>query len=225
MPALRIPREQQQGLIKLLSLSDSQAVEFLAGLNSATSKPLSDMGISRPDLPTISGIPSEDVERMLETINDLYRVRTRAEVSTDEFVNDLIESIEAEEFKDFSLRSETVPTVKERLKGFLDIQALSLWAKAVDLRYEYERTIHDFRILTDARPVFGHNISERPNAAVVTHTLKVAYHGTRGAQEIYFSLDEDDLDYLKHVIERAETKAKSLKEALASGHINVINPS
>lgn len=225
MPALRIPREQQTGLIKLLSLSDAQAAEFLAELRSATSKPLSDMGISKSDLPSISGIPSDDVERMLETISDLYRVRTRAEVSTEEFVNDVIESIEAEEIKDFRLRAETVPAIKERLKGFLDIQTLSLWAKAIDLRYEYERTIHDLRILTDARPVFGHNISERPNAAVVTHTLRVAYHSMRGIEEIYFSLDEDDLEQLKEVITRAETKAKSLREGLASGHINVIKPS
>src|SRR5207253_649802 len=87
-----------------------------------------------------------------------------------------------------------------------------LATKVYDLSTGDERTFCHARILTDLRPVFGPNLEDGPKAMLVVHHLKLAYHGDSDKhQEFHISLDADDLETLKKIIERAETKAKSLK--------------
>lgn len=223
MPALRIPPEHQQGLLKLLSIPTVQATDLLESLKSAGSKVRSDE-ISSTDLKSVSGISAEDLSNILDTILALYSVRHHADVSVEEFIADVIESLRDERKKDF-VEAEKLPSAKERLEMFLSLDTLNLRAKAKSLRYEHERSLHDLRILTDARPVFGEEVSEPPKAAVIFHMLKIEYHVPKGVDEIYFSLDEDDLQYLKQAIARAEINANSLRKALMAGHITAINPS
>ncbi len=223
MPALRIPPEHQRGLLSLLSLAEEQAAAFLNSLEAAASKVRSDK-LSSADLQSVVGISAEDLSSMVDTISALYHVRHHADVSLKEFASDVIDSLREDGKAAKVVAADRLPATKERLQKFLSLDALSLWAKSSILRYEHERPIHDLRILTDARPVFGEEVSDRPRAAVIFHMLKMEYHVPQGIEEIYFSLDEDDLEYLKDAIARAEIKAKSLREALTNGQITTINP-
>lgn len=221
MPALRIPPEHQKGLAKLISLPPEQAEEFLKSVESAAKKVRSDR-FSSDDLRSIPGVSPGDLSNMLDTLLALYHVRHHADVSTDEFVSDVTDSLKEGEGPTFG--KEELPGIKKRLTDFLSLETLSVEAKASVLRYEHERTLHDVRILTDARPVFGEDVSAEPHAAVIFHMLKIEYHASKGVEEVYFSLDEHDLEYLKQVIIRAEKKAKSLREALSKSEITTINP-
>lgn len=50
---------------------------------------------------------------------------------------------------------------------------------------------------------------------VVVHLLKLGYHSAAERhQEFFVSLDSDDLQTLRNLIDRAEAKAKSLKTSL-----------
>ncbi len=71
------------------------------------------------------------------------------------------------------------------------------------------------------RPVFGSDVEKPPGVVVVTHTLKVAYHRAQELEEIFFALDEEDLQELKKAVVRAESKAKSIRAALASSQLRV----
>jgi hypothetical protein len=223
VPALQIPPDHQRGLLRLLSLPTEQAADFLKSIESAAKRVRSDK-LSSADLQGTSGISSEDLDNMLDTILALYHVRHHADVSAEEFISDVIDSLREDKKASF-VETEKIPAIRERLAAFLNIDRLNLWAKASVLRYEHERSLHDLRILTDARPVFGEEASAQPQMAVIFHMLKIEYHAAKGIEEVYFSLDEDDLEYLKRAIIRAETKARSLREALAKGHITTINPS
>jgi hypothetical protein len=100
---------------------------------------------------------------------------------------------------------------------------MSLAAKSTVLRYEQERTVHAVRIFTDARPIFGPG-AESPEAAIILYNLKIAFHHAgRGIEEIFFSLDENDLQQLKKAIQRAELKAASLGSVLAKAKVKVFN--
>ncbi len=220
MSDLRIPSEHQRGLARLYKLSDSVADELLASIKSAVSKEQSD-DLSASDLPKLVGLSSENLQEVLNTLAALYGVRINAEVSIEEFIPDVIESLQSPSSQEFQLPAESVDSFSARLKKFLSIDALNRAAKARVLRYEHERTFCTARILTDARPVFEDTVG-RPEATVIFHMLKIAYHEAGDVRELYVSLDENDLDELRDVIKRAELKSKALKEALNAGHLNVI---
>jgi hypothetical protein len=46
-------------------------------------------------------------------------------------------------------------------------------AKAGPVLTEHERIFEDARILTDVRPIFHPDLSEKPNAAVIVHMLRL----------------------------------------------------
>jgi hypothetical protein len=56
--------------------------------------------------------------------------------------------------------------------------------------------------------------------AVVVHSLKIVFHDAGSHSEIYLALDSADIAKLKAVLERAETKAASLKSLLEDKQIS-----
>jgi hypothetical protein len=75
------------------------------------------------------------------------------------------------------------------------------------------------------RPVFGSDPAVRPVGAVLTHTLKIRYHegDLRDHREFYVVLDSNDLDELRDIIQRAQTKDKSLRELLKSAQLPTLD--
>lgn len=220
MTDLRIPGEHRRGLGRLYNLSDSEAGELLASIKVVVSKEQSD-DLAASQFPEVAGLSTEQLAEILDTLVALYGVRISAEVSIEEFIVDICEALQSHGSQDFQLPPESVERFSSRLKKFLSIDALNRAAKARVLRYEHERTFCTARIFTDARPVFEDAVG-RPEATVIFHMLKIAYHEAGDVKEIYVSLDENDLDELRDVIKRAELKSKALKEALNEGRLKVV---
>lgn len=221
MSDLIIPPEHQRGLQKLYALSEQSVSDLWEVLrNAAREEESESLAISK--LTKISELPQTDQADIVDTIVSLYKVRASADVSTEEFVADICDFLQSSESKEFRLPQGKVGLISDRLKKFLSIDALDRAAKATILRYEHERTLCSLRILTDARPVFGNDASERPETVVIFHMLKIAYHESGDVKEIFFSLDENDLEELKRAVLRAEVKFKTMKEVLAVAHLKVI---
>ena len=220
MPELRIPSDEQAGLAKLQSISDDVASRLLAAIQSAASRAETD-GLTIANLAEVSDLSKADQESILDTLLSLYRVRAFSEVSLDEFIADVCDAMISAERPDFSPTDEAVRRLKDRLGRFLGIEDLDRAAKATVLRYEHERTVHGLRILTDARPVFGGDVSKAPEAVVINHTLKLSYHYSGRIKEAFFAFDEKDLQELKRAVERAQSKAASLCTMLAKAEVKV----
>jgi hypothetical protein len=124
---------------------------------------------------------------------------------------------------DFPATAEAIGKFRKRVQEFLVIGGITRSAKTDLLRYEHERSVHSLRILTDVRPVFGNNVEEPPEATVIIHTLKLAYHRGGRLEEAFFGMDESDLQNLKEAVARAELKAKSIRAALAKAQLKVIS--
>ena len=215
MAELKIPPDEQAGLARLEALSDQEASNLLLVIRSAASKADTD-GLTVADLPEVPGMSRADVEQILDTVISLYHVRAFSEVELPEFIADIAAS----------LRSVGRKGGKEfltRLTDFLAVEDLNRAAKSSALRYEQERSVHRLRILTDARPVFGNDITESPEAVVILHTLKIEYHHAGRLGEVFFALDEKDLESLKRTIQRAELKATSLRSALAKAKVKIFD--
>lgn len=103
----------------------------------------------------------------------------------------------------------------EKLVSLLSVKPLNVSAKAIDLQTEDERVFCDARILTDLRPVFGSDSAATPEGLTIVHILKLGYdQGGERHRDFYVALNADDLQTLRKVIDRAEAKAKSLKNAI-----------
>jgi len=197
---LTVPKDERKGLADLLELSDKVFADFLIAIEQ-----------SPESLREISGLPADASRLLAETLNNLYVVRAYHDVPTDEFVSDVFESLT----EHGELKPSDESRFRERLLRLLDIESLTVTAKGLVLQGEYAYTFCDVRIMTDIRPVFGQDVSAPPPAMLLTHTLKIDYHGTAGhLHEFYIALRPDDLAQLREVLDRAEVKAKSLESLL-----------
>lgn len=72
------------------------------------------------------------------------------------------------------------------------------------------------------RPVFRQP-NAKPIGSVINHTLKIEYHEDGDHKDFYVALDAQDLSELKGVLERAETKAISLRSFLKQSEMPDLN--
>ena len=205
MANLKIPDRHKDGLLKIQKL-DAEAVQ---NLQAAIKKASSPSGLNEASLiSSISEIQLEDPKLIGETINALYVVKATKDVSVQEFVDDVCDAMGDRADRD---------KLTTNLLALLSIEEVGLAAKALDLQTEDERTFCTVsRILTDLRPVFGVDVTEGPKAMVIVHLLKLGYHqaGSSNHRDVYVSMDANDLQTLRKMIDRAEEKAKSLKATI-----------
>jgi hypothetical protein len=112
---------------------------------------------------------------------------------------------------------------KAHLVQLLGVRSFSVSARATDLLYEHEHTVHGpMRVLTDIRPIFETDPESDPEGAVIVHTLKISYHDGRRVKEFFIALDSEQVDELIGVLGRASLKAETLKRLLASTNVPYI---
>ena len=109
-----------------------------------------------------------------------------------------------------------------RIASLIRHDAIATTAAAVDVLGEDERIFEGARTLTDIRPVFGVHPDQRPTAAIIVNTLKIDCFTARGPEEFYVSLDPDDLENLKEVLERAITKTETIRSLLRDIEISEV---
>lgn len=223
MPELKIPPKREPGLRLLQQLSPEAASGLLAAIEHGIHGVRPDQAIAA-GFPEIPGLSQADIEGILGTLLSLYRVRAGADVSDEQFLSDVCDFAQSPERGPHRIPEKATAEFRDRLSKFLSISDLVRAAKAMVLRYEHEHPLCRVRILTDARPLFPEDASAPPDAAVIFHVLKVAYHDPDRISEMFFGLDENDLETLKKAIARAEAKAQSLRNLLSTSGVKVISP-
>jgi hypothetical protein len=211
MSDLTIPKSDRQGLAIMREMSDEAIAELLVELERS------------PDsAPSVRNLSSSDAQQVLDALNSMFRVRTYADVSVDEFVADVCEAL----LEQGDLKTSEEPRFRERMAKLLSVEALEVGAKAATLRVEYGNVFCNARILTDARPVYGKSISSGPEAMIIMHTLKVSYHrGSAGGRlsEFYVALSPEEILELRVALDRAEAKEKGLRSVIEASKIRLID--
>jgi len=218
---LKIPERYQAGVAEIRKLDDESVQEIRAALDrfiarkddSTQEKAASEVAISA--VTSISKKNLVDFKPLGAALAALYGVKSSRDIPTDEFVEQVCDAMESLESPELRLPHAERDDFRQKLMMLLNADVFSLVAKISDLRTDDERTFCSARILTDLRPAFGARVEDGPKAMVIVHLLKLGYHqGGEKHQEFYVSLDAEDLDRLKKIIERAETKAKTLKSVI-----------
>lgn len=213
MARLSIPDRYLSGVSKIGDLDARMTAEIRKILDSVKMSPEDRLG---PIVPAISSLNPSDKDgfrQLGEALRALYAVRVSNDVPLDEFVEDVMAAMDAED--EWRIPADKQNIFRENLHSLLGAELFALRSKVGDLRYEDERIFCCARIITDLRPVFGSNVDEGPKAMVVVHSLKLGFHKSEAEyEEIYISLDAEDLETLKSVVQRASSKAKTLKSVV-----------
>jgi hypothetical protein len=207
---LTIPKALRPALEKIRTLPDST----FQTLVSAWERPES-------DLPSVSGLPTDDADSMRDAVLELFRVRDFYTMEIPELAVDIAAGLQ----ESAKFPGTEIPAFEDRLKKVLTIRPLAIAAKADSLKVEFERRFCTARILTDARPIYIDKPSAQPDAVMITHTARITYHDDTGEmREVYIMMDNDDLATFRELIDRAEEKTKSLQAVFAAANIQIVNP-
>jgi hypothetical protein len=218
---LNIPRRYQAGVSEIRKLDTEAANKIRAALDRVFANQQQDSTVAEPDdiaATAIAALPHKstvDVKSIGLALAALYSVKSQNDFPVDEFADEVSDAMELLSEEELRLLPNERDKFKASLITLLNADLFALAAKAYDLKTDDERTFCHARILTDIRPIFGQHIEEGPKAMVVVHLLKLGYHqGNEKHQQFYVSLDAQDLETLRKVIDRAEAKAKTLKSAV-----------
>jgi hypothetical protein len=210
----RIPESHRLALERLRTIPEVKIEEIIAALRQASLAVMRTRSLTACLKPILTDLSDDELENIADTLSFFYHARADADVPVTKFAAGV-----ALGFRDLATEKfteEEFTAFKARIEKLLDIDSVSMSAKASILETDYENTFCEAKILTDLRPVFGASIEDQPAGFVLTHTLKISYHddSTRH-REFYITLDEDDLSNMRDVLNRAEKKAGSLRSLLA----------
>lgn len=217
MPITRIPDRYRPGVVKIIELDDHKASELEETLAACLPTPGFKQFLSAVQSRLKNWKP-EDLHAILRSLYSLSLAVADEEISVDEFVIQLTSVMRCSDQTDLRISEETEVAFSSHLKKLLSVESLTLAAKALGLRGDYQRSYCDSRILTDIRPIFG-SPTEKPVGAFVEHTLKIEYHENGEHKEFYVVLDNGDLGKIRKVLDRAESKAAALKSIIRESGI------
>jgi hypothetical protein len=214
---LYIPEGYRAGLSKIRKLDERSLREIRNALDQVTDT------FHRPDevaveaVSSISRTNSDEFKEIAEALGTLYSVKMSRNLPLDQFVDDVCDALESIDSTELKLQPSERPQFKEKLAILFGSPRFDIVAKAWDLKTDDERVFCGARILTDMRPVFGHNVKEGPQAMVIVHLLKLGFDrvgDSKRHNEFHLSLDAEDLGTLRELIKRAEDKAGALRNSV-----------
>ena len=221
MVQLSIPPEFEQGFVELRQLREDQVRALASALKDQ--RPT----LRRSDLRRRVGervsdtIAPDELSEVLATLYSLYPLRDDTGQPMPDVVDAICDAMDESYVDELHFSGEDDRSrFKGRLLELLDADSLDVTARATDLLWEHERTVHGKpRVLTDIRPVFAANLADPPRGAMIMHTLKLDYHEDGQVKEFFITLDAGQVDDLVGVLVRANVKANSLKQVLANANI------
>jgi hypothetical protein len=220
MALINIPKKDLPVLKNILELGEPQFKSLISALGGA--KPTLTRGefVENISRKTKSLQPAMVVE-ILRVVFILYGIKQRAEVSAQQFAEDISESCVESGSDKIQFPKEKERELSDRLKQLLSFEKIvGVTAKAFDVMTEHKYTFCSARILSDIRPVFT-DTPGSASAAVIIHNLQIGFHesGIKEHKEFYVALDTNDILVLKEVIERAEKKTDALKSIIKTSKL------
>ncbi len=225
MAELSIPEQYERGFIEIRQLGGDQVRELVSALEGVLpTRNRADLQ-RRVEEKTSLGL-SDDLDEIMETLISLYALRDSMGLGLQDFVEVVDEMVNESYVEELNFANdEDRERFNAKLIQLLGVDSLDIAARAVDILYERERTIHGIpRIFTDIRPIFGADSKSDPRGAVLVHTLKIRYHEGREVKELFIGLDTEHVNELISVLERANSKAETLKQFLEDKDLPYIEP-
>lgn len=110
----------------------------------------------------------------------------------------------------------------DMLARVLEAPNVVLAAKVLDLSGTGSRVLHTSRIVTDVRPLFDDASEPSALGGLVVHTLIATTFSASGPEDIFITLDDEDLDILRDQLERALLKGKHVRDVLKGSTLRIV---
>ena len=222
--ALQVPKHYVEHIKKLLELPDDKIDAFVTALVDAA--PQFNVFDLATEAAKRSAVPRGLAQELLRMLASLYITRDNRAAALEAFVDEEL----ATALKAQALPPENSDREWARLRKFF-MAALALdstvgaAAKAGEVLTDHERIFVDARILTDVRPIFHLDVSEKPSVAVAIHMLRITERDKLdNRKSTYFALDSNDIRALKTILDRAIKKEDTLKKMMKSSGVNILAP-
>lgn len=203
MSSLRIPRDLLGGFEELVALSQDAYESLLNFVDS---------------IQHINSIETfkNDVDKHLESLSVNSGSITSVVVSLASLkVRYPEKEIEKDLYQSF-LESSDISVVEELFNKIIlqlldNSKSLILFLKRGFLKGNNERTYLDSEVITDVRFIFDTDLTAKERRAIILHNLKIEVNEGSDDQDIFITLDIDNLINLKNSIDRAIKKEELLK--------------
>ena len=218
MADLSIPDEEFPVLAKIANLENDSFEAFSTALKEVPPPFGRENYVSKLAL-RLPSFKRSEISRMLNTIIALYRVKEKTEMPPSQ-IADLINEAAAEssEFGQM-FEGNSGGVLKQRLTILPSLnKTLGYGTKCVLAMEDNERVCLNSEITSDLRPMFGDD-EEQIKAAVINHTLQIAFKSEDERSNFYVTLDDMDLKTLKEKIEKAQQKSIQLKSFLKNSNV------
>jgi len=219
MASLNIPNRHVNGLTKLFSLTEQE--DLIKNLQKANIS-INPEKIIKEAVASITGFTPEDVTDITRAVMSLLLLRSGSDKSLEELIDELISVIKKGNFEELKLSDDSYEKVKENLSKILSIENLLLSAKAVGIKFEHDNLFERAKVLTQILPVFSDDVEEIPKAAIIAHQLGVHYFQDGEHKEFFLRIDEEEIEDLIKILERAKNKARSLQRFLETTDVKYI---
>jgi hypothetical protein len=171
-----------------------------------------------PIVATTTGLSTDEAQRILWTIWNLYLLKRRLDSDSAKVIADVTKSLEkqtSEGWKQKHLQAwnNSVGEVVSLLDTITDEHPLAVNSKAAALGRAHQNLFTEARVITDVRPVFSAG-GDRVLESLIVHTMLLDYFNGTKVRRIELALDAADVAQLRRLCERAERKAAVLKAAL-----------
>jgi hypothetical protein len=206
----RIPEDYKFGIKVIIALKDSDLAKIIQILN-GTPVVLNVRKFNQKIFSQIDFIEPQEAKNLIDTIGSLYDLRLSLNISNEEFADEIVEVIQESSDKSLKLDEGNVENFKQRLSSLLDIESLSLRAKATNLIVDHQTIFRDAKLISDIRPIFGNDVEEKPIATVLIHTLKIEYVENNDLRDFHVALDDKDVTNLIALLKHTQLKAENLK--------------
>lgn len=221
MSNIRIPEEHQQAFVAISMLSDSTVTELFSILEtvplaiqqkSAVEKALSNSTHKFP----------ENVHDIVNVLFSIYLALAYTNKAIEGFVADIVESIDNIQIEGYTHTLEEKDNLRKNLTTLLSISSISTVSKATGVLFDCDNILRNARILTDIRPIFGYGEDDSILASVIVQTLKFEFVKDDEEKEFFINLDDQDIDNLIGILQRAKRKSDQSKNLLKKANVPCI---
>jgi len=222
MAPLTIPKKHHAGIAKILLLPEDEFQRLLANLENAPFtfdfKP-----VLRNVITSVEGMPAEDTAGVVDALFSLFIAHSISDKTSEQFIAAFSQALSESPSEELRSAAESPERVTSRLVQLFGVGSISLAAKASSIMFDYDHVFYKARVLTDVRPVFGDS-AEEAKAVMIIHNLRIHYHQAEQHKDFFVALDAKDVQKLIDALERAKTKAETLKTMLAAANVPYIEP-
>ncbi len=222
MSNIRIPPEHKKVFFVIAKLSDSAITELCSILESVPTA-IQYQDAVMEALSNTTQIPSKDACAIGTVLFSLYAVLERSDKSINIFVDELIDSLY--QVKDVGTDAPSAAEKKllsDKLTKLLNVSSIRIITKATRVVFDCDNILTQARVLTDIRPIFGYGDDDLILGSVIVQTLKLEYVKDDKKKEFFVNLDDEDVDNLIAILQRAKRKTDRSKELLEVANVTYI---